>query len=151
MIKTAIMKELNGYRNLPSAQDYDLLLRIVSSGYNIHIIPNVLIKYRIRQTSITNSNFAKQYFCNKYARLLYKERLKSNNIDSFNINKLNSLLQNSKANSALNEQKSQLAELIAGKNIVKNTIKILFNSILYRENFLNLLNIFHIQIILRLF
>ena len=37
MIKTDIIKKLNGYRNFPAAQDYDLWLRMVTNNYKIGI------------------------------------------------------------------------------------------------------------------
>ena len=95
MMKTSILKKLHGYRIFKSSQDYDLWLRMVSAKCNFHIIPESLIKYRIRENGITNSNFAKIYFESNYIRKLYYEREKQNNKDSYSEEKFNLLTQKS--------------------------------------------------------
>lgn len=104
MIRTKLLKSLGGYRAFPSAQDYDLWLRMLSSKQKIHIMPEVLLRYRIRQKSITKSNPAKQYFCNYYAQKLFKERLKKG-YDTFSLEYLLNLINSDKVtNTALKDQ-----------------------------------------------
>lgn len=97
MIKTDIIKKLNGYRNFPAAQDYDLWLRMVTNNYKIVILDHYLLKYRSSNTNISHSKAFKQYCCNKYSVRLFYER-KTKKYDSFSIEKLNKYLLKKKAN-----------------------------------------------------
>lgn len=83
MMRKQVVEKLGGYRNLRSGQDYDLWLRMIAAGYNIHILPEVLLKYRIRKNSISKINFAKQYFSSKYAAESYKMLIQKGE-DAFN-------------------------------------------------------------------
>ena len=70
MFRKEMISELKGYQLFDAAQDYDLWLRALKKDYKIYILPTVLIKYRIREKSISNSNVAKQHACMMYARYL---------------------------------------------------------------------------------
>lgn len=142
MIKSNLLKALGGYRAFPSAQDYDLWLRMLSAGYKMHIMPDVLLKYRIRQKSITKSNPAKQYFCKYYAQKLFKERLKKGS-DSFSQEALSNLIncdENTKA--ALNNQYNLIYSLKSKSPLEKFTIikKIITDCARFPHNKRNLIN-----------
>lgn len=47
---------LQGYRNIYSAEDFDLWMRMILSNKNIWIIDRCLLKYRIRKDSISSSS-----------------------------------------------------------------------------------------------
>lgn len=79
--------ELGGYRNIFSAEDYDLWLRFLSSGKKIMIINEYLLKYRIRSESISRKNAMKQRYTAIYCRRLYKKRVKCGN-DGFSEHEL---------------------------------------------------------------
>lgn len=91
IVKTSIIKNLSGYRNFGSAQDYDLWLRILSSGYKIGIIDEPLVFYRVRENSISNSNKYKQYLIGKYQKELYYKRITTKK-DDFSEQNLESFL-----------------------------------------------------------
>lgn len=59
--KKEVFIKNNGYRNIPYAEDYDFLLRAVNLGFNLGNINEVLLKYRIRSTSISNKNGLRQF------------------------------------------------------------------------------------------
>ncbi|MCI9582933.1 glycosyltransferase [Clostridiaceae bacterium] len=80
--KTEVFRELNGYRALVPAEDYDLWLRMVSGGFRIGCMEERLLKYRVRRTGISKSNQYMQYITAGYARNLYKERRRQG-YDSF--------------------------------------------------------------------
>lgn len=82
MMKKSVIESLGGYRNFRAAQDYDLWLRVLSSGYKIHIMQDKLLRYRIRSDSISKVNFARQYFYTKYAIYLYDQR-KNGGMDEY--------------------------------------------------------------------
>lgn len=82
LIRTEVLKKLGGYRKFYNSEDYDLWLRVISNNYEIGIINQYLIYYRIRKSSMSNKNQLEQYFINIYQRKLYKERIKTGT-DSF--------------------------------------------------------------------
>lgn len=49
------------YRNVPCAEDYDFLLRLVRSGFAIGNVPKVLFSYRLSEGSISRSNLYEQF------------------------------------------------------------------------------------------
>ena len=76
---TVIMKakafwEAGAYRNYPCAQDYDLWLRMKCNGCKMHMVPEKLIKYRVRQASTTVQKRYKQACTGAYIRKLYEQR-----------------------------------------------------------------------------
>lgn len=85
LISRKILEETGGYRDLPSAEDYDLWLRILTSknGYKIGGLDEKLIYYRIRENSISRENIYKQYLYTNYVRKLYNKRKRGNTNDDF--------------------------------------------------------------------
>lgn len=82
LVKTDVMKEMNGYRLLLNSEDFDLWLRIIDKGYKIGILHEYLLKYRIRKNSASIGRQLEQYYINKYVLRLMKER-KRKGVDSF--------------------------------------------------------------------
>lgn len=77
MMKKIIFKELKGYRNFLSAQDYDLWLRFHFKGCKFYMINEKLLKYRIRSESVSLRNRAQQVSTITYIRNQYLKRLKT--------------------------------------------------------------------------
>lgn len=76
---TVIMKakafwEAGAYRNYPCSQDYDLWLRMKCNGCKMHMMPEKLIKYRVRQASTTVQKRYKQSCTIEYIRKLYEQK-----------------------------------------------------------------------------
>jgi len=69
-------RAIGGYRNYKCAQDYDLWLRMLCAGYKMHMMPEKLIKYRVRQKSTTLMNRYKQVSTLRYIEKLYKNKEK---------------------------------------------------------------------------
>lgn len=140
MVKTSILKKLNGYRSFRSAQDYDVWLRMVSMNCKFHLMPEVLTKYRIRQQGITNSNFARSFYELKYIRQLYFERLKNNGQDSYsedNFIKATSIPPGGSA--ALNEQYELIKAIKSNHFQLKKVGKLLLGLLTCADCRLNLL------------
>ncbi len=76
MMKKSAFFRVGGYRDFPCAQDYDLWLRMLDIGCTFKIIPQKLLKYRVRNNSISQSIRVKQHFTIKYCKKLFKERIK---------------------------------------------------------------------------
>ncbi len=84
-----VYNKLNGYRELPGVEDYDFLLRMVTSGFRFTNLEDYFgYCVRIgRKGNTIDSLGIKQRKVHRYVYKLYKERLKKN-IDSYSIENL---------------------------------------------------------------
>ena len=82
LFKKKVMDQINGYRDFPCSQDYDLWLRLLQKKCKLGIMDECLLIYRIRKTSISVSKSIIQYYTKKYQQKLYKQR-KKKGYDSF--------------------------------------------------------------------
>ena len=64
MVRLDKVRKENGYREIPSCEDYDLWLRMLFHGCNMRILPNVFLLYRMHADSI----------CGKDAYQLYQSK-----------------------------------------------------------------------------
>lgn len=69
-----VFKKNKGYRNIPYAEDYDFVLRAIEKGFKLGNINQVLLKYRIREDSISNKNGLKQFLISEYLVKMYKNK-----------------------------------------------------------------------------
>lgn len=78
-------REAGAYRNYPCAQDYDLWLRMKCIGCKMHMMPEKLIKYRVRQASTTIQKRFKQACTGEYIRNLYwqKDRMSGYSYENY--------------------------------------------------------------------
>ena len=96
MFRKKEIEEIGKYRLFTASQDYDLWLRASYYKLNFAIIDEQLLKYRIRQNNISNTNPLKQYLLKEYIQKLYKQRVK-NGIDEFSVENLQKYLEDNKA------------------------------------------------------
>ncbi|MGL6385597.1 glycosyltransferase family 2 protein [Aeromonas caviae] len=76
LCRASVYKHLNGYR-FPSVEDYDFLLRMITSGYKFANIPNYVgMKIRIRDGSTSTLFGVSQRLAFNFVRQLYNERLR---------------------------------------------------------------------------
>ncbi|MBW3110294.1 glycosyltransferase [Bacillus sp. MCCB 382] len=73
LIKKEVLENLHGYRDVPSAEDYDLWLRMIQNGYKLGILNEYLIYYRIRMDSISRKDLCKQLLISKYLKIAYRK------------------------------------------------------------------------------
>lgn len=67
LVKKNVYSELGGYREIAYCEDYDFLLRaIYIKGYSLGNVDDIVLKYRIRQNSISNSNNIDKYLVRRY-------------------------------------------------------------------------------------
>lgn len=72
LVKTWVYKELGGYRKIPNCEDYDFILRVlVSNKVRIGNVSDVCLKYRVRETGISQSNKAQQYILRLYLSKMF--------------------------------------------------------------------------------
>ena len=74
LVKKDVYTDLNGYRDFPSSQDYDFILRFLDKNYELDVLPEKLVLYRIRERSITKSNSLKQFLMSLYIKKLHVQR-----------------------------------------------------------------------------
>ena len=152
MMKTSILKELQGYRIFKSSQDYDLWLRMVSKKCNFHIIPESLIKYRIRDNGITNSNFAKIYFESNYIRQLFFERERNNGFDSFSEKYFDEIINLPlKKSDPINQQYNQILSLSKNKFQPILLLKIVLGMLTNKDCFINMKNMLLAKILIKIY
>lgn len=76
--KAEVFKDNRGYRDVSYAEDYDFLLRALEKGFKLGNIREVLLKYRMRSTSISNKNGLKQFLISQKLVERYKSETISN-------------------------------------------------------------------------
>lgn len=86
MAKKNVYDKLNGYREMPYVEDYDFLLRMITSGYKFANISEYFgYKVRTRNGNTASTVGINQRKAFDYAKNLYLYRLKNNsNEDNFN-------------------------------------------------------------------
>ena len=134
--------EAGAYRNYPCAQDYDLWLRMKCIGCKMHMMPEKLIKYRVRQSSTTVQKRFKQACTGEYIRNLYwrKDRMSGYSYEGY----LDYLKKRGTDNPVSNDDFIKNAEMYkqAKKNLVKGNFikgipqfcKVFFKSEFYRPH-----------------
>lgn len=84
--KKSVYDALGGYRLVAHCEDYDYVLRAIQAGYKIGRMDEELVKYRLRDTSIS-AMYAKEQF--EKSRLLRYAYSKGKRIDMLSPDKLN--------------------------------------------------------------
>ncbi|WP_182102087.1 glycosyltransferase [Niallia taxi] len=105
LMRRELFENLNGYRDFECSQDYDFLLRAISNNYQMLLIDDKLINYRVRKNSITTAKAFKQFLIAKYIKKLYKQRRLSNNIDDFSKKNLDHYLHINNYESSFHKEK----------------------------------------------
>lgn len=67
----------NGYREIPSCEDYDLWLRLLFHGCNMRILPNVFLLRRMRTESVCEKNPYQLYQSKRFLFYLCKKSKKN--------------------------------------------------------------------------
>lgn len=85
LVRRKVYEDLNGYRDINSAEDYDFILRTIKKGYKIGNYSKPLLKYRINNNSISRKNALKQkltsiYLFENFDRIDEVEKDEINNI-----------------------------------------------------------------------
>lgn len=77
-----VYEKLNGYREIPYAEDYDFVLRCIRLGYEVANADAYVYKVRIRNGNTGSTNGLAQYKAKDYVLNLYKKE-KRDNVDRF--------------------------------------------------------------------
>lgn len=73
LVRKEVYIKLNGYRDIPCADDYDFLIRVCLNGYRMGVIPEALLRYRINQKGMTQQNIASQKIVSPYLALQIRQ------------------------------------------------------------------------------
>lgn len=129
MFKRERIMAIGNYRNFPTAQDFDLWLRCVTSNYNIDVMSDTILYYRVRSTSITSTKALQQWLTHEYIIGLYRERVKKG-VDNYSDNNYNNFLSkrnlNSKQKEKFNKGLKYIPEIksdLKEKRIINSVIK----------------------------
>lgn len=98
MFRRSLFDNLNGYRNIPCAEDYDFLLRASENNFLFSNIDKPLLKYRFRIDKISHKYALEQLKISYYLLQLHEKRLKTGE-DHFDEKDLNIFFQSSKLES----------------------------------------------------
>lgn len=60
LMSRAVVDELNGYRNVPSAEDYDFVVRAIKSGFKLGLMGEVLLFKRVSSNNISEYDVLQQ-------------------------------------------------------------------------------------------
>ncbi len=67
--------DIGGYRDIKYAEDYDLITRLILNGKEVCNLDDILLKYRIRSNSITQSNDNIQRNSEYYVKYNFKNNI----------------------------------------------------------------------------
>lgn len=83
LLKKDVYLSLNGYRNIPSCEDYDFICRAIKQGFRIGNLDEYILQYRLRENSISNSDIGKQFIIRRYLVKNKNKDLSVNDIDKY--------------------------------------------------------------------
>ncbi|MCO6183162.1 glycosyltransferase family 2 protein [Leuconostoc fallax] len=87
-MKKPVMTELNGYRSINSAEDYDFVIRAIRAGLHLGYQGEVLLQYRYRLGSISRNNTLRQ---EKINTILQKGLTEDESWNDWSIKQVNDL------------------------------------------------------------
>ncbi|MBJ7671167.1 glycosyltransferase [Weissella confusa] len=69
LMKKSVFYSLNGYRNVPSAEDYDFVVRALNKEYRLGLLGKVVLKKRVNPNSISELDGYQQKIAAKWVRM----------------------------------------------------------------------------------
>src|SRR5690606_9000549 len=73
-LKSTIIEDLQGYRDISYCEDYDFLLRCLNKEYKLGKMAHPVLQYRVRESGISKSYSLEQYLNAKSIFKLYKTK-----------------------------------------------------------------------------
>ena len=83
MLKRNVYEELNSYRMVPYCEDYDFIIRALQHGFRLGNVPEILLKYRLREDGISISSEAKQYVLRSFIAHRMSREIGLSEIDQY--------------------------------------------------------------------
>lgn len=131
LMTKAIFDAVGGYRDFPCSQDQDLWLRLLDKGCRFTMCDQVLLRYRLRDGSISREKKLMQHMTIDYIRDLFWERIHHAGQDSYSKENYLHYLEKRNYQSKQKHKNMQRARalLLKSKN-EKNRLKALMQRIL---------------------
>lgn len=98
-MKRNVMVDLNGYRLINSAEDYDFVIRAIREGLHLGYQGEVLLKYRYRLNSISRNNILRQ---EKINSIIQKGLTEKKGWGEWSMKQIDALIINSQEEDKLN-------------------------------------------------
>ncbi len=95
MFRRSVLDDITGYRDLPPAEDYDFLLRLVTAGYRFDNLEGVGLLFRLSSTNTESTRSLIQRKAFNYVLSLYHERLETGK-DSFTKKRFNDVIKSTR-------------------------------------------------------
>lgn len=83
IVKKDVYIKLKGYRNIPRCEDYDFICRALQNNFRIGNINDVVLQYRIRSDSVSNSNKGAQYVLRRFISKNRKKGVSENSVNKY--------------------------------------------------------------------
>lgn len=137
MVRTSVIKR-EKYSNLPVSEDYELWVRLAKKNYKFQGINVDLLSYRIREDSMTTSDYYKSFFSLKFIWDYYKKNSPENIITSelFNYSYSKMSKNKCKYNKYAEEYFYVLNQMGKKKISIRNMVA-LFKIVILEPNILN--------------
>ncbi|EPP1664199.1 glycosyltransferase family 2 protein [Proteus mirabilis] len=137
LCKKEIYDSLNGYRNIPYAEDYDFVLRALDFGYKCDNHPDALMFIRHRDGNTATTASLAQRKTHNYVLKLARERKISKNLkDSFSEEQLQTYIKSSVIFTKIHNYSSlNLSKAIKEKSKIKKFLYIMISLLTSYYNF----------------
>ncbi|MDH1314313.1 glycosyltransferase [Shewanella xiamenensis] len=137
LAKREIYESLNGYRNIPYAEDYDFILRALDMGYCCDNHSEYLMLIRQREGNTASTASLKQRKTHRYVLELHKRRVANNsNDDGFSEDELAKKIKSWPLTEILHiYSTNMLSSAYTDKNVFRKTFKIILSCLLSYYNF----------------
>lgn len=137
LAKREIYEKLNGYRNIPYAEDYDFILRAMDMGYCCDNLPEYLMLIRQREGNTASTASLKQRKTHRYVLELHRRRLvNKGNDDGFSEDELAKKIKSWPLTEILHSYSTKiLSSAYSDKNVFRKVFKVILCCLLSYYNF----------------
>lgn len=125
LAKSEVYKKLEGYREIPGAEDYDFLLRMYTENFKFTNLNSFEYSVRIRDGNTTSTIGFNQRLMSNYVVKLFMER-KKNGFDSFSCENVNKYLHKFSRYQKDFEKSNKYLRIAFSAKSQNKTIKMLF-------------------------
>ena len=132
MVRKEVYDELNGYRDVPSCEDYDFIIRAIENEFCLGNVPIIGLKYRGRATGISKSNAIKQYILREYLSRAYQGKRKLSQDDIYTYLESNAYKRDINIENKYRESKYAMKNM-KNQKAVKNFFCLLFKRCFWRD------------------
>lgn len=83
-LKKEMYLSLGGYTNIQGCEDYDFLIRAINAGYQLGVVNEILLDYRLSTHSVSRNNLYRQYLMMQFIQdKYYKHQMNYDSYEEF--------------------------------------------------------------------